>query len=163
VSHAQDETPVDNIEVLDFEQATEVAGKLGLNCTVAIARPLLAEIGARALLERLRDVLKTTGEDPAFELFRAVALRGEHATGARESRELHESITAFAARVRAGVGGISDTGTMLALSVASPRGATTVVYQLGFGLLRPANPAITITSADGASYFIERIASRRKV
>lgn len=151
----------ETMSVVALEDVTSAAAALGLRCKVSIAESVLREVSAETVLEQLRHVLENTAADPAFDHLRAVAFNGEHPNLPAAPPAFREGLRNFAARVRAGVGGISETGTMLAMTVESHGSAKMIVCQLGFGLVRPrTNPAVTITFAEDASYHVEHIANR---
>jgi hypothetical protein len=132
------EPPFDFIEPVDV---TDQAAALGLRCR-ALMFPRLAErIGAEVALGRLRDALTATDDDPATALMRAVVLRGELPPPLRQEVKSFEALAAFIRRVRAGIGGASPGGGMLALLAGdalmlcvvskTPRDEPVVFLQLG--------------------------------
>jgi hypothetical protein len=81
---------------------------------------LVARIEPRVALERLRDALLATLDDPAMWLFRAVILAGQRPRLLRSPRiEDVRRVQQFMARARSGLAGIDDTGTVLALQIDS--------------------------------------------
>lgn len=150
-----------SINVVELEDVSEQAGALGFKCRISIAHTLAAQVAPEVALARLRDVVLATSADPALEPIRAVALRGERVARPGLVREWMTDLQHFVARVRAGVGGVSASGTMLALPVEGARGLVMMVCHLGFGILRPEHrPAIVLTTVDAATFFIEPIALR---
>jgi len=148
------------IDVVELRDYTAEAADLGLKCSVAIAGQLIEEVEPHDALLRLRDVLVATRSDPALDTIVAVALRGER-PDPRSSDDWVDTMNHFAARCRAGVGGVSDGGTMLAMPIQGKRGLVMVVCQLGFGIVRPErDPAIVLTTVDASTLHIERMALR---
>lgn len=146
--------------VVELNDISAEAKEYGFRCTVSIAHRLAAEIDPRAALQQLREAVMGTTADPSMEAFRAVALRGERPTRTEVADDWQDAMNRFVLRVRAGIGGVSEAGTMLALPVETRRGMTMMICQLGFGIVRQQNPAITLTTEDTASFYIERVAIR---
>jgi hypothetical protein len=97
-------------------------------------------------LARLRAALVGVEDDPALEKLRAVALLGESPRW--EGQAMVEEGKRFLARARAGIGGVSQGGRLLALPVESKEGLETILFLVWAGqLLRP--PAMILTSLDG--------------
>ena len=148
------------IEVVEMDDVTAIAAEVGLRGRIAMARALAAEIDPRDALVRLRDLALATSDDPAMELLRAVALRGERPELTPSLRG-YSQLRRFVARVRAGLGGVSEGGSVLALPLAGRRGLVMMVVHLGFGVLRPeTSPAIVLTTVDGAAFYVDAIALR---
>lgn len=143
------------IEVVEMDDVSELAAELGLRGRIVMARALAAQIDPREALVRLRDVALATSDDPAMETLRAVALRGERPQTLARSPRWAEELARFRARVRAGIGGVSEGGTVLALPLGGARGIVMMVCHLGFGAMHERSPAIVLTTADGAPYSIE--------
>ena len=150
----------DAIRVVELHDVTPTAKDLGFACSVSIAQPLLDEVAPEPALRRLHEVVLTTTNDPSMELFRAV-MRGERPAKPHSPPVSQDAVTRFTSHVRAGVGGVSEGGTMVAFHVEGSRGPVMMVCQLGFGIVRPGqSPSITLTTADAASFYVERIAMR---
>jgi hypothetical protein len=100
--------PVPVVEMLDV---TEIAAQLGLRCRVTM-EPDLADLASDALT-RFAALLRTTAHDPELARMRDAALFGLPVpllkTAGVEG--------AFSARVRAGLGGVSDSGNAVAIAV----------------------------------------------
>ncbi len=109
--------PVPVIEAIDL---TELARELGYRCSVSMFPDLAGKLDPSAALARLREVLVATEDDPKTQLFRGAVLHGQLARHPRRALidDVQQSIR-FLNRVRAGIGGISDGGTMLALHVGA--------------------------------------------
>jgi len=103
------------------------ASRLALSAAGAPAGDLSRASGAAAV-EKLRDALHATQDDPATRHFRAIALAGERRIPESASaRQLLAEGRRFMTRARAGIGGVSDGGSMLALHLAARGGVETVV------------------------------------
>lgn len=101
-----DEPTIAVVEMLDVTQA---AARLGMRCRVMLHPELASAAGAA--LDHLTRVLRGTADDHQLANLRAVVLRGEPVT-ARPGY-----VDPFMRRIRAGLGGISEGGTMLAAHV----------------------------------------------
>jgi transcriptional regulator of aromatic amino acid metabolism len=117
--------------VVETRDLSEEAARLGIRCPVRMFAELARRVDSSAVLVRLRDVLRATEQDPGTELLRAVVLRGAQP----ELPLAYRSVTGggdeeFAARARAGIGGVSERGTTLALPVAGRKGFEMVVCEL---------------------------------
>lgn len=118
------------IPVVEMVDLGEQAARLGLKCRVLMTPDLTRACGLAAI-EKLRDALHATQEDPATRRFRAVALAGERRMPDRGSpRELLAEGRRFMTRARAGIGGVSEAGSLLALHVASRGDVQTVVCMI---------------------------------
>ncbi len=145
--HVLDQRP-NAVPVVELIDLSEVAEAMGIECRVGMAPALADRIDAVGALRRLREALVATERDPAFDLFRRVVLHGEspvlRLAGLDAGRR-------FIARVRAGIGGISEHGRLLALMVAGRRGPEMVVFMLW---LSPAHylqyrASLVLATADG--------------
>jgi hypothetical protein len=151
---APDAPRVPFVELIDLD---DEAARLGIRCRAAIFPALAARVDPTRLLERLRDALLSTEGDPQTELFRAVALRGERPTSGALPWSYSQLAEArqFASRARAGIGGASKGGRMLALHVAGNRGPETVVCLIWHPTLRSPSgcidrePSLVFTLPDG--------------
>lgn len=118
------------ISVVEMVDLGEDAARLGIKCRILMTPDLPRECGVAAL-EQLRDALHATQDDPSTRHFRAVALAGERRPPERGSpTELFAEGQRFMKRVRAGIGGVSEAGSMLALHVPWRRGVQTVVCMI---------------------------------
>lgn len=145
-------TAIPTVELLDL---TELGAPLGMKCRIAMFPRLADQVDAAAMLEKLRDALLATEGDRAFALMRAVVLRGERArvpisaTAADEARR-------FVTRAKAGIGGISEGGRMLALQVPGRAGQASPMLLFILQLMPDfapvyRAPTLMITSLDGAT------------
>jgi hypothetical protein len=117
------------VPVVELVDVTEVAAALGIKCIVRLQPGLAERIDAAAVLRRLCSALMATTRDAAFELMRSVVLHGESPPARQDVHETWQ----FMERVRAGIGGISEGGTLLALTVDSSRATEIVVFRLQVG------------------------------
>lgn len=148
-------------QVVEMDDCTTAAAAAGLRCTAAVARELAEQVDVAAALRRLRAALDATADDPAFEQLRAVALRGERPRRARPPDGWPEGLRRFMARARAGIGGVSEGGTMLALQVEGARGMVTMLCHLGFGIVYPGRrPDLVLTTPGAAAFHLEPMAMR---
>jgi hypothetical protein len=131
--------------VLELADHTATGAALGMCCRISV-HPALRD--PERILTRLREVLLATTSDRALDLVRGVVLER-----ARPATELFRSASAmqrFVARVRAGIGGVSDDGSMLALTIDGDL----VLFLLWliprqFASLVP--PSLIVTTADGTA------------
>src|ERR1043165_753730 len=114
--HVRDQRP-NAMVVVELVDVTEVAAALSIKCGVRVEPRLAERIDAAAALRQLCNALLATAGNPAFELMRSVLLRGESPPAKPEFYETWR----FMERVRAGIGGISEGGSLLALTVDSSR------------------------------------------
>jgi hypothetical protein len=148
--HVQAQRPaaIPMIELIDL---TERGAALGLACRIAMFPRLAERVDAGALLGHLRDALLATEGDRALALMRGVVLRGERArmpvTGAA-----FDEARRFVARAKAGIGGVSERGRMLAMQAPGRPDPQMVLFLLQ---LTPdfvpvhRDPTLVITSVDG--------------
>jgi hypothetical protein len=139
------EPPEPPFPVLELADLTEAGGAIGLACRIAIYPQLAARVDVTRVLTRLRDLLTATAEDRSLTLMRDVVLRGEKPRRTLAPEALGEA-RAFVARVRAGLGGISDSGHMLALTVDGE----SILFALW--LVPHREPMLIVTTAAGISY-----------
>jgi hypothetical protein len=135
------------IPVVEYVDVTEVGELLGMQCRVMVSPELTTRVDVGAVLRKLRSVLLTTTPDPAFDLMRAVVLRGEHPPSAPPT--LDEGLR-FLVRLRAGIGGVCPSGRIVALTVAGSAGVEQVVFLLWLTPARNIHvrPALVVTTTD---------------
>ena len=138
------------VPVVEMVDVSDVAEPLGIKCHVRVLPNLAERIDVTGMLLRLRGALTGTLRDPAFDLMRSVVLHGERPpVGMPRAAETQR----FFARLRAGIGGISEHGRMLGLSVDGRRGSELIVFLLWLAPVkysaRP--PSLFVTSLDGMS------------
>lgn len=123
------------IPVVEMISLTSEASRLGFKCRVVMASTLASRVDPAAALERVRDALQATADDPGTAILRAAVLRGETiSTGLRAVEAALRETRRFVARALAGIGGVNESGSMMALPVDGPDGAVMVVAHVG---LRP--------------------------
>jgi hypothetical protein len=116
------------VPVLELIDLSADAATVGLRCRAAMFPDVGAGVDGARVLARLRDALLATRDDPRMQVMRSVLLDGAPlAAPARRPLEVVADARAFRDRVRAGLGGVSDGGTMLALSVDTRRGGLELV------------------------------------
>lgn len=144
--HVLDQRPT-AVPVVELIDITEIAAVLGIQCRVKLSPSLAGRIDAAAVLRRLRAVLAATQRDPAFDLMRAVLLHGAAPPGKPIAGDARQR---FMVRVRAGIGGISEHGRILALTVEGRRGAEMIVFTLSLSPVKYVHlpPSLFVTSAD---------------
>lgn len=142
----QRESSVPVVELIDV---TDIAAPLGIKCRTVMAPSMVGRVDPTAMLTRLRDALLTTLRDPDLALMRAVVVAGEQL-----KPELEPVLDRrFLARLRAGIGGISESGRVLALSTAGRAAAELVVFVLRLMPLKYINraPTLMVAPADALS------------
>jgi hypothetical protein len=105
--------PEPAIETIEMIDGGEIADELDIRCRVSV-HPALAGLTTRAL-EHLVRVLRASPDDSKLELMQRAVLGGEHV-----EVDLQYSLSdglEFLRRARAGLGGISAGGTMLAAHI----------------------------------------------
>jgi hypothetical protein len=138
------------MDVSEMFDITEIAATLGMKCRVRLAPGLAPRIDAASVLRQLRTALTTTERDRQFDTMRAVVLHGEQRLG--QPLDAHASWR-FAERLRTGVGGISDTGRLLAMTVNGRQGLEMLVFALWlppaeFAHLARMAPSLVISAVD---------------
>jgi len=115
--------------VVELVDLTEVGAALGFKCRIVMAPGLTGQIDTASVLVRLRDVLLTRDRDGALETFRAVVLRGERRQF-RLTQSTFDDARELILRARAGLGGVSEGGRLLAMHVDGKSGAIMVLFTL---------------------------------
>ena len=136
------------VPVLELLDITDIGARLGIKCGVKMVPALAERVDAAATLTQLRDALITTLNDPHLALLRSVVLAGERPWVPLEPRDPR-----FFARVRAGIGGVNESGRMLALRVAGRGGIELVVFMLWTTPVKYIEraPFIVVTTSDAVS------------
>lgn len=116
------------IPYVELDDLTDVAQSFGITCRV-VRYPSVADIDPREALAALCLLLGKTRDDKAFDLFRDVLIAGERP---RIRLDYHvEETLHFAQRLRAGIGGISNGGHLLAMHIdGKTRGSQLVLFLL---------------------------------
>jgi hypothetical protein len=141
------------IPVVELVDLSELAQTLGLTCDVLILPEVFHRIDPSAVLLQLRTVLRATAADPAFAVMREVVLEGR--TRPRLPRAPDDTVQ-FAARLRGGIGGVSNNGRSLAFAVTGRQVAELLVFSLWMVPapydLRP--PRLIITTPESQSIHV---------
>lgn len=145
--------PASRVPVIELFEATELAARVGLRCVVAFSSTVPARIDRERVLARIRDALVGTEGDPQTELLRAGVLRGELAgklrdQGSHPVLEMYRGTRPFLARAAAGIGGVNEGGTLLAL-VVDEQPIVCVLSRRGRPGEPPGEPWLMITTPDG--------------
>jgi len=121
--HVQEGRPgvIPTIELVDL---TELGAPLGFKCRLAMFPGLAERVDAAAMLVRLRDALLATEGDRSLSLLRRVTLGGARARMPASMGGALEEVRQFVDRARAGIGGVSESGRMLALYVETRPGSS---------------------------------------
>ncbi len=104
------------VELLDI---SDIGAVLGIKCRTLVLPALAERVDVGAMLRQLHAALLATTRDPASQLMRAVVLYGERPFASPSGIDEGSQ---FLRRVRAGVGGFSETGRALSFAVAGRRG-----------------------------------------
>jgi hypothetical protein len=146
--HVLDQRP-SAVPVVELIELTEVAEAIGIQCRVRMAPALADRIDAVGALRRLRAALLATERDRAFDLMRRVVLYGESPV-VRITADA-DAGRRFIARVRAGIGGLSEHGRLLALMVDGRRGPEMIVFMLWLSpvFYLPYRPMLIMATAEG--------------
>jgi hypothetical protein len=125
--HVLSQRPQSNaVPVLEMVDISEIGAPLGMKCAIKMVPALAGQVDLAAMLIQLRDALISTANDAQLWLMRAVVLAGEHPRLPLEPTDPRPFLT----RVRAGIGGVSETGRMLALPINGRSGAVMVIFWL---------------------------------
>jgi len=116
------------VPVVELVDGSEIAAATGIRCAVRITPELAERVDAATMLVQLRDALIATVADPQLSLMRSVVLHG--ARPVMPTLASFGSYLQFAARVRAGIGGVSESGSALALTITGRCAAELVVFSL---------------------------------
>ena len=135
------------VKVIEFVDISDMGAALGFKCRTLVSPKLAERVDTTTMLVRLRDVLLATTRDQAFALMRSTVLYGEHPFASQASLE---QVMRFRARVRAGIGGICDSGRMLSFSIAGRTAPELVLFALWLTPVRYIDipPRLIITSAE---------------
>ncbi|MGE5186832.1 MAG: hypothetical protein ACM31C_32485 [Acidobacteriota bacterium] len=114
------------VPFVDTVDCGELAARLGMRCHVVITATLVELLSAELVLERIRTALVVSETDPAADLMRAIVFNGENppellrtygVLALRAQGWNGGELRRFIARARAGIGGISSKGHLLALTI----------------------------------------------
>jgi hypothetical protein len=133
--------PEPAVPVVELIDLTEVGAPLGFKCKIWMFPGLARRIDAAAALERLRAILVALERDPELDRMRDLALRGVCAAPGRLDLEELEDYRRFLERTRAGLGGVSPRGNMIAFHVDGRAGAELVIARTWARAYAPHLPA----------------------
>jgi hypothetical protein len=135
------------VPVLELIDVSDIGDSLGLRCRLLVAPRLAERVDVAALVRQLRTVLLRTANDHAFSLMRATVLCGQRPYASWPT--LQEGLR-FRDRIRAGIGGIDDSGRMLAFAVAGRPAPEMAVFLLWFNSApySTVRPSLLITPSD---------------
>jgi hypothetical protein len=172
------EKPEPAFPVVEMVDLSPLAAELGLHGRVLMFPHLADRVDPRAALERMRAALLATREDPSTELFRTLLLEGKpleptpmdlwdrreavvqlalfYGETLQSPRgmavEMLSEGARFLTRARAGLGGVSKTGRLLAVPVPVRGGLENVVALLWgawpFPVPNPWPPTVVLGSAE---------------
>jgi hypothetical protein len=116
--------------VIELVDVTTEAWRLGFMCRVAMFPALIERIEPAVALLRLRDLLVETAGDPQIMLLSQVALT--KFTPRPQPRPLGhpDDLHRFIRRARAGMGGVSEGGSMLAFHAVGRDGIVPIICAL---------------------------------
>ncbi len=126
--HVRDQRPAATSPILVEEliDLTEAGAAIGLTCRIVIQPSLARRVDTAGVLLQLREVLRATRRDPAFDVMRSLALYGETPPYSPDAL----SSLAFMARVRAGIGGVSSDGRIVAFAMAGLDQPAMIVFHM---------------------------------
>jgi hypothetical protein len=119
--------------VVELVDVSEIAAPLGYKLRVTVASSVVDRVDVAATLTRFRDLLLATTRDHQLELMRDVVLRGERPLSRFDRERVHQEwydVRRFLERARAGLGGVSDSGKLLAMMVDSKAGPMMTLFHL---------------------------------
>lgn len=130
--HVQDHAPSrESIAVIELVDVSEIAAPLGYKIRVTALPSIVEQIDVAATLTKFRDVLLATTRDRSLDLMRDVVLRGRPARPLNRPPWSLDELRQFIERARAGLGGVSDTGTLVAMSVEGKDRSRMTLFHLG--------------------------------
>ena len=135
--HVRAQRPI-HIPTVELLDVTATAAAVGLRCRVSMGPRLAHRADVRATLQSFHDLVASSASNRSLFLMRSVALFDVNATVSDLSGAIQEGHR-FARRVRAGLGGVSDHGRLLALPWVPPTNRA---------------PATTDPALDSASYHL---------
>ncbi|HTJ42793.1 MAG TPA: hypothetical protein VL463_11905 [Kofleriaceae bacterium] len=131
--------------------ALSSAAAVGFRCDVLASSRLLAALSEARLLERIRDALIATDQDPALAVLRSVAFHALRPAGGKLDARWWDQTRRFGERVRAGIGGVIERGDMMAMHIDGVFVLCTATSGRGLPpYLPPVAPRLLLTIADGA-------------
>lgn len=132
--HVLDQRP-GAFPVVEMTDISEHALTLGIRPRLLMAPELVGTIDPVSLALQLRNALLATASDPELGVMRDAVLGGQlpplfEPRGPRAQIAVTAGDRQFVSRVRAGIGGISESGRMLALSIVGHQTSQLVVFLL---------------------------------
>jgi protein-L-isoaspartate(D-aspartate) O-methyltransferase len=139
--------PEDAISVVEVLDVTETAANLGFRCRVLVFPRLAAKVDTELLLDKVRGALLLTTDDKETDLLRALAFTGVAPN--KPTRWMTDLVTSksFVSRARAGIGGTTRDGYVLALHMAGRDGLVTVMCT-AWHMFAGRPPTIVLTTID---------------
>jgi len=145
--HVLAQRPEPAIPVVETIDATDDAARLGLRCRVLVFPRLAEKIEIAALLAKVRDALLLTAEDKETQLIRELALYGRPPRRPMLWAADVAGSKRFVARVRAGMGGTTNDGHVLAIHVAGRDGIVVVMCTCWY-VVAGRDPTLVLTTLD---------------
>jgi hypothetical protein len=146
-------TPISFEEMIDLTQAGRARG---FRCVVTISSALQALVDPERVLDRVRTLLDLTTEDPDLERFRRVVLHGERITvPSVERADWYYNARRFLQRAKAGIGGVSLRGDMVAFVV----GDQMVLAHIGNWPRFQTAASLNLTAIGTFGYGLEAVAT----
>jgi hypothetical protein len=121
--------------VVEMTDISDEASRFGIRTRLLMAPELVGTVDSTSLVLQLRNALLATASDLALGVMRDAVLGG-HLPPPVEPRGVKTQVAVsfgdrqFVARVRAGIGGVSDSGRMLALTIQGHHTSQLVVFLL---------------------------------
>jgi hypothetical protein len=144
------------VPVVEMVDVSEIGAALGIKCRTLMVPGLAEQLDVSALLSQLRAALVATTRDAASELMRGIVLYGERPFAPNTFR--FDETLKFQRRVRAGIGGFSESGRSLSLAAAGRRGVELVIFSVWTTPVRyvAAPPSLIITSVNEPLGLLDR-------
>jgi hypothetical protein len=135
------------VPVVELVDVSDIGGLLGIKCRVMLQPALAERVEVATMLRQLHATLVAATREPASWLMRSVVLHGERPFTSPAS--FGDGVR-FLRRLRAGIGGFSDAGSMLSLLVGGRHAAELVMFLLWMTPVRYLDipPSLIITSPD---------------
>jgi hypothetical protein len=122
--------PSEPVPVVELQDVSEGAARFGFRCRVAMFPSLIERAEPASVFSHLREVLVGTVGDPSTALLYSVAFLGQRPPRPRRTDRGVAALRQFLQRVRAGLGGTTDDGSMVAFHVAGRDGLVLVLCTL---------------------------------
>jgi hypothetical protein len=125
---APEPRPAPAIDVDELQDITEAGAALGFHCRIYASSKLARHVDLDGLLQHIREILSATSEDPEMAHMRGAILRGERPPFGPRDAQWWMDVRAFLRRATTGIGGITESGNMLAFS----HGGRMILADIGF-------------------------------